>query len=435
MRALRYFSDVNTSGGGPEWSCRDDLCVDSALHLRRYRTYVTCRHDLEEGVAYLDGRRSPRRRPCVERLIMDPWPDRPYHHVRVEQSFSKPWPCDGRCVRVGRDDVIVGAAVMEVRALLRSSGDGSVPAHLWARRFASAYHHREAHCSEFCVDQRVHVTRRFAEYGPQATFPSYENVRPCDGSCRYRTVRLPRQAQRLIARYQSAIARPHRRTAAPDDVQRAYAQATSEAEGFADTLEMPHDVARPSVAKVPTPAPRDAEWFRKLAFWQTLGLGFTDAEIVRDLHARYGADAWLEVASEGVECRVTIPVARIGVHARIQELQAEFGWFAWSAFDEDPKTELLIRRLEDFGDEPWWRIVCCREQYDLIDGLWVHPLISERNPALIRRAVELLDLAPSVSVQSYVPYGHLTNEEVEAMRPASCAPRNEPIGEDTFSDG
>lgn len=435
MRALRYFSDVNTSGGGPEWSCADDLCVDSVLHLRRYRTYVTCRHDLEEGAAYLDGRRSPRRRPCVGRLITDPWPDRPYHHVRVEQSFSAPWPCDGRCVRVGWDDVIVGAAAAEVRELLRSSGDGSVPVRLWAHRFASAYHHREAHCSELCVDQRVHVTRRFAEYGPQATFPAYENVRPCDQSCRRRTVRLPRQAQRLIARYQSTMAHPRQSIVVLTEARRAYAQATWEAEGWPDVLEESDRIELPSAVKVPALPPRDAEWFRKLAFWQTLGHGFTDAELVRDLHARYGADTWLEVASEGVECRVTIPIAHIGAHARIQELQAEFGWFAWNAFDEDPKTELLVRRPDDFGDEPWARIVCCRGRFDFIDGLWVHPLISERNPALIRRAVELLDLAPSVSVQSYVPYGHVTNEEIRAMVSASPAPPDAPIGEDTLSDG
>lgn len=431
MRALRYFSDVNTSGGGPEWSCAEDLCVDSVLHLRRYRTYVTCRHDLEEGVACLDGRRSPRRRPCVGRLITNPWPDRPYHHVRTEQAFSAPWPCDGRCVRVGWDDVIVGAAAVEVRELLRSSGDGSVPVHLWARRFASAYHHREAHCSELCVDQRVHVTRRFAEYGPQAVLPSYEDVRPCDGSCRRRSVRLPRQAQRLIARYQSAIARPSRRTAVLDDVQRAYAQATLEAEGWPDVLEESDRIELPNAVKVPALPPRDAEWFRKLAFWQTLGHGFTDAELVRDLHAQYGAK-WLEVTSEGMECRVTIPIALLGARARIQEFQAELGWFVWDVFDEEPKTELLIRHPSDFGDEPWEHIVCCRGRFDFIDGLWVHPLISERNPALIRRAVELLDLAPSVPMQSYVPYGHLTDEEIAAMRPA---PPDAPIGEDTYSDG
>lgn len=412
MRALRYFWDVNTSGGGPEWSCHDDLCVDSVLHMRRYRTYVTCRHDLAEGTARLDGRRYPRRRPCVERLITHPWPDRPYHQVCVEQSFSDPSPCDGRCFRDSRV-VIAGAGAATVRELLRLSGDGSVPAHLWARQFATAYHHREAHCSEFCVDQRVHVTRRFAEYGPQVICPAYEDVRPCDGSCRRRSIRLPRHAQRCIERYNARMARPF----VTADFRKPF-------------------IVRSRSARSWTPPPRDAQWFRKLARWQELGFGITDVELVRDLRAQYGAGSWLEVGAEYAECRVTVPIALLGVRARIQELQAELGWLVWDAFDEEPKTELLFRRPEEeFGDEPWVRIVCCRGRFDFIDGLWVHPLISERNPALIRRAVELLDLPPSVVVQSYVPYGHLTNEEIEAMRPASFASRNDPIEEDSYSDG
>jgi hypothetical protein len=238
----------------------------------------------------------------------------------------------------------------------------------------------------------------------------------------------------MIERYQSSIARPFPNVAAPDAAQRAYAQATWEAEGWPGTLEPPR-VDRPDIVKIPIPAPRDAEWFRKLAFWQQLGFGISDAELMRDLQAQHGADTWLEIASKGMECRFTVPIALLGLHARIQQLQAELGWFVWGSFDENPGTELLVRHPSDFGDEPWARIVCCRGRFDFIDGLWVHPLISERNPALVHRAVELLDLAPSVSVQSYVPYGHMTDEEIRAMVPALPVTPDVPIEEDSYSDG
>ncbi|MBI4450069.1 hypothetical protein HY634_03355 [Candidatus Uhrbacteria bacterium] len=393
MRALRYWSDVNTSGGGPEWTRRDDFCVAGAFHLCRVGTYVTCRHDLEVHEARLDGRSSPRKRPCIGRLIMDPWPDHPYHAVQISQHFDGPWPCDGRC-RTDDRVVVTGAVLPYVREFLAASGDRRMPAHLWGRRFATGYHGRESHCAEFCVDGRAHVTQRWSEYGwPNGAF---EGARPCDGSCRRRSIRLPRQVQRRIERYQSSIARP-----------------------FAVTDVQPERSGRSSVVRTWTEPPRDARWFERLARWQRLGFGTADAELLHDARVQYGPDAWLE-ASDGWFAFCTVPISLLGPRARLLGLQQALCWLQWSTRDEEPKVELMLRRPDAFGTDRLWM---CRNRFDFINGLWVHPDLVERDPTWPQRIAALLDLAPSVPVQSYVPYGHLTNEEVA---PPSRPP-NDPI--------